>query len=883
MQIRFIVLAAALLALCLPAQAEQVDCRYAHLFEAPGDSAVDRKYAPSRQIDILHLALDVTPDFKERSVAGTVTLRFQPIAQPLAELKLDGVDLSVQKVVSSEQVQNWQATDKNVIVTFESPIAPGKEATVSITYSAVPRQGLYFRTPDQGFIPEDLHLWTQGEPTEARHWFPCYDSPNEKFTSEVTCHVPEGMVVLSNGKQISAEKDSAGLQSVRWAQEKPHANYLICLCAGYFKKVEDKYKDIPLAFWTPASQVQQAALSFQGTKDIMAFFEEEIGIPYPWAKYDQVVVDDFGWGGMENTTITTLNDRTLHTTETENLRDSQGLVAHELAHQWFGDLVTCKDWSHVWLNEGFATYYDALYEGKKHGKDAMNYAMYGSARGIIGQTNDTNSIVRRQIKSPEEMFNYLAYPKGSWVLRMLRSQLGDDLYRRCIKTYVQRHQYNNVVTENLNSVIEELSGRSFDRFFDQWVYHAHHPELGVTYSWDEKAKLAKLTVTQNQKLSEAVLLFEFPLSIRFKTKAGAVDRTVDVKLQSQDFFFPLAEAPEIVRIDPEMALLANITFTPPQSMLNAQMVDKSDMIGRLLAVTQASGKRESLARLKEVLNNDAFYGVRVAAAKSIRAIKTDEALEALIASAKQSDARVRKEVADGIAGYYREASYAALVKLLDQEKNPDIKAVYITGLGAYRHPEVRSKLLEQLNSSSYKNHLADAAIAGIRAQDDETYVEPLLNSLQTTEKSFSSGGFGRGLETLAWIARNSQQKDKVREFLLARANEKRQSVQIAAFSALGTLGDAKALAALEKFADLPAESRERVAVDRAMASLRETKKPSAEIGAVRSELLAVQKDNRDLRKEMDDLKKKFEALASKPEKQGKGSRTVSATKAPRGT
>ena len=466
----------------------------------------------------------------------------------------------MQKVDSTEKLQGWQATDKNVILSFEKPIAAGKETTVTITYSAYPRQGLYFRTPDMGYKPEDMHVWSQGEADEARNWFPCYDSPNEKFTSEIICHVPEGMVVLSNGKQVSEETDGKGLKAVRWLQEKPHVNYLICLCAGYFKKVEDKYKEVPLAFWTPASQIDQAALSFKGTKDIMAFFEKEIGIAYPWAKYYQVCVDDFGWGGMENTSITTLNDSTLHTAATENLRDSQGLIAHEMAHQWFGDLVTCKDWSHVWLNEGFATYYDALYEGYKHGNDAMVYGFYGSAKGIIGEPNDTNSIVRRQIKSPEEMFNYLAYPKGSWVLRMLRSQLGDDLFRKCIKTYVERHQYENAVTENLNAVIEELSGRSFDRFFDQWVYHAHHPELAVTYGWDEKTKLARISVTQNQKLSENVLLFEFPLAIRFKTKDATFDRTVQVKDKTGEFFFALPEAPQIVRIDPEFALLASVNF-----------------------------------------------------------------------------------------------------------------------------------------------------------------------------------------------------------------------------------------------------------------------------------------------------------------------------------
>jgi len=237
-----------------------------------------------------------------------------------------------------------------------------------------------------------------------------------KFTSEITCHVPDGMTVISNGRLLSQDKDGNGLAAFHWSQEKPHANYLISLCAGYFKKLEDKHKNVPLAFFTPPSEFAEAKNSFDDTKDIMAFFEEEIGVPYPWDKYDQVCVNDFVAGGMENTSCTTLTDSTLHSDASENIRSSEDLVAHEMAHQWFGDLVTCKDWSHIWLNEGFATYYETLYAGHKHGRDSLLYELYGRMTQITGISNDTNAIVRRNYDEPREMFGYQAYPKGSWVL-----------------------------------------------------------------------------------------------------------------------------------------------------------------------------------------------------------------------------------------------------------------------------------------------------------------------------------------------------------------------------------------------------------------------------------------------------------------------------------
>jgi aminopeptidase N len=845
---------------------EQLYCARQQAMLAPPDSSAHRKYAPDREIDVLHLALDVTPDFKERSVRGEATLRFKPNSRPLLELSLDGVELAVEAVTSSQKIAAFQATDKKVIITFADPIPAGQESTVTIKYSVRPRKGLYFRTAEMGYHPEDTHLWTQGEPIEARYWYPSFDSPNEKFTSEITCRVPAGMVVLSNGKMMSEEKQAGSdLVAVRWLQEKPHVNYLICLVAGHLKKVEDKYKDIPLAFYTPASQIEQAIHSFKDTKDMMAFFEKEIGVAYPWAKYYQVCVDDFGWGGMENTSLTTLNDRTLHTPEFETLRSSQGLVAHELAHQWFGDLVTCKDWSHLWLNEGFASYYDLLYENHKNGRDKFLYDLYQSAKGIIGQSDQTNAVVRRDYNEPEQQFGYQVYPKGAWVLHMLRSQLGEDLYRRCIKTYLERHQYGSVVTEDLNAVFEELSGRSFDQFFDQWVYHASQPDLAVSYSWDEKAKLAKLTVEQKQKLSEDVLLFNFPLTVRFQSKAGAVDRTINVKEKAEDFYIGLAEAPENVRIDPELSLLAKITFTPPSAMLYAQLTNPRDMLGRLMAAEQLGSKKDrgAVSKLKEALNKDPFYGVRLAASQALRSIQSEEAYDALLGSARQPDARVRQRVLSDIASFYRERSYEHAESVVENEKNPDIRAQALTALGAYHKPAAGEMLKRYLRSDSYRNVLADAAISGMRSQGDPAYIQPLLAVLREREAQFTSGGFARGVETLAFLARHEKSKDEVREFLLSLVNHKKQRVQIAALTGLGTLNDPKAIAVVEKFAGDPVQSPERNAAERALVALRENRPPGAELGSLRTEVLNLQKENRDLRKDLDELKKKVDAV-SKP-------------------
>jgi len=823
-----------------------------------------RHYAPSRKVDVLHLAIDVTPDFRTSSVRGKATLTFKPIALPLGEFRFDGEDLSVSEVTASVPLASWHASREAILVQFADPVPPDTEVSVTVQYEATPKKGLYFRTPAEGYPEADMHIWTQGEPSEARHWFPCYDFPNEKFTSEVTCRVPAGMTVLSNGKKVSETPDpDSGLVAVRWLQNKPHVNYLITLIAGRFEGIHSQYKDIPMAFYTPPSQIAYATNSFDITHDMMSFFEEEIGVPYPWDKYDQVCVLDFHWGGMENTSQTTLNLSTLHTEATENLRSSQGLVAHELAHQWFGDLITCKDWSHIWLNEGFATYYEVLYDGHKYGPDQLLYRMYESGRGIMRQPNDTNSIVRRNFKEPEDQFGYLAYPKGSWILHMLRSMVGEDLYRQCIRTYVDRHQFSVAATQDLMEVFEELTGRSFDAFFDQYVFHAHHPELSISHRWDGKTKLLKLSVKQTQKLGDTVLLFAIDLPVRFHIGDEVLTRHLSVTRQEEDFYMSLPSAPEIIRIDPDLTLLARIDFKPSADMLHKQLALKEDMLGRLIAADALGDRKEKGAvdKLRAVLNEDAFHGVRIAASGALRAIGSDEAYEALTGSINQADARVRERVLRDVAGFYRESTYQTLLQQLQTETNPDLQAQCLEALGAYAQPEVRNTLLTHLLQNSFRNRLADAAIQGIRGQDDASYVDPLLQYLtQNESRFFFDRSLARALDTLGFIARDADDKSAVLAYLMEQLENPKDRIRSAAIGALSKLGEPSAIAALETFLDAPDTDPQRRAAEAAIEKLRESRTTGTELNRLRSEVMSLQNENRDLRKEFDDLKKQVEAL-----------------------
>ena len=826
---------------------------------ATPDGATAQTYAPEREVHILDLALDVTPDFQQRTITASATLRFKPVAIALRELHLDAVDLAITNLTATEKVQGWQVTTNQVIITFEQAIPVDREASVTLRYHAQPSQGLYFRTPELGYRAEDTHLFSQGESILARHWYPCFDAPNDKFTSEITCRVPEGMVVLSNGRKIS-EEPAHGLVAVRWRQDKPHANYLLSLVAGHFRKLEDQHRDIPMAFWTIPSESAYATTTFRDACPAMAFFEREIGVPYPWAKYDQVCVQDFVAGGMENTSLTTLTDSTLYGEEFENTRNSQGLISHELAHQWFGDLVTCKDWSHLWLNEGFATFYEELFDGHMRGKDEAVYRSWLGRQALTGNPGENRAMVHRKFKNPDEQFNQLNYGKGAWVLHMLRAQLGEELYRRCVKTYLERHAFGNVVTEDFSGVVEELSGRSFDQFFDQWVYRGGYPQIEVDYAWDEPTRTAKLSARQTQPVTETQPLFRLPLPVRFKSKSGAVDRQMLVARPTEDFTFPLSEKPDLVLVDPLVTVLAKVTFKPSGPMLDAQLGDGVEVAGRLLAIEPLAARKDhaALALLRNTLNQDPFYAVRLEASKALRGIHTDEALEALLASVSQKDARVRRQVVADLGGFYRERVLDHFLKVIREEKNPDILLEAIVRLGAYPRPEVKGILTNLLFSHSFQNMLAGGAIVSMRAQDDPGFISPLLQALRSREPDFTAQGFAGALEALAWLARRQDHKDEVRELLTRHTSHPRKAIQQAALRALGVLEDAKALPVLQTFATAAKEAPERTTAEQAMEAIRASRKPSAELGGVRRELLDLQRENRTLRTELDAFKKQVE-------------------------
>jgi len=849
---------------------EQCAKGHYHLVAIPGtiDNTGGRNYAPDREIDIKHLKLELTPDFEKRSIAATARLEFSPIATPLTEFRLNAVNLNVIKVESSHPLKDHHNDGEHLTFLFQNPIPANELEVLTITYTAEPRDGLYFRTPSMGYPAGDDHFFTQGEPERHRNWFPSYDFPNERFTSEVICHVPSGMRVFSNGRLVSETPSPNGTVAFHWSQEQPHVNYLISVVGGYFQGVEDKLREIPLGFFTPPYGLPQAAASFADTKAILQYFEEETGIPYPWAKYYSVCVHGYQYGGMENTSVTTLTSRTLFDPAAETLRTTRHLDAHEAAHQWFGDLVTCKDWTHIWLNEGFATYYTELYEGHKFGRDHLLYGMYENAQQVLN-TGDERPMAWREFKAPEDQFDFRAYPKGSWVLHMLRSQLGPDLYRLCVRKYLERHRGGVVVTEDLNRMIEEVSGRSFDRFFDQWVYHGGTPKLNVDYSWDPKRKQARLSVAQTQKVSEKVLLFQLPLPVRFHLKDGTRDFTIPVTQAREEFYFDLPDAPQVVRVDPDYTLLSEIQVNLPQELTVAQLALKDDMMGRLFAVRKLRNNQDlkTIDLLADRLKQDAFFGVRIEAAEALAERREPKIVEVLTANLNQPDARVRQKVVEALGRYYRPEARDTLLKVVKEEKNPEIVASALKAIGKFPEETIREALLAAMVRPSFRNTIAVAAIEGMEQQDRAEYVAPLLAHLKQRAGDFEDRGLGESFRALGRLGRDAEraQQDEVRAYLTGFLNDPRDTMIVPAIESLSALGDDRALAALQPLTELTGpRKREADAARKAVEALNADKRQGPELKDLRKEVLDMQAELRKLRQDLEGLRKQSEPVPPAP-------------------
>ncbi len=530
-----------------------------------GQPAV-KNFDRASDIDIQHYTLNVRFDRPKKTVIGETTVRLKPL-KDIAAVELDaiGITFTAVSLVPGDTPLKFSSGSDKIKVTLDRTYRAGDELAIRFVYSAVPKKGVYFVEPKivDGKTIHGAQIWTQGEADEARHWFPSFDFPSDKATSEQFITAEKGESVIGNGETLETRENADGTVTHHFRMPVPHSTYLTSFIVGNYKKVEDKYKQIPLGFYVYPEDESIVPLAYGNTKEMFSIFEGLTGIPYPYNKYDQTVVGSFQFGGMENITATTMADTEIAAARIDFIRPLvEDLVSHELAHSWFGNLVTCRNWAELWLNEGFATFMEAAYREKKYGRenylqkvslDADQFlAQEAASPKPIGLYNQTANNVAGLFDRPTVTYN-----KGGAVIHTLREQVGDEAFWKGVNAYLNAHKFGNVVTGDLKKAMEDASGQDLAWFFDQWVYGGGAPRLNIMHSY--RGNTLSLTVDQVQKAGGIVpAAFRLPLEVEFTVGSERVRKAFEVTRRNQTFTFKVEGKPSNFVIDPDMKVPVKI-------------------------------------------------------------------------------------------------------------------------------------------------------------------------------------------------------------------------------------------------------------------------------------------------------------------------------------
>ncbi|MER3408360.1 MAG: hypothetical protein C4292_06495, partial [Nitrososphaera sp.] len=688
-------------------------------FALPGSSA---HYPPSLAFTITHMRLEVEPDLNAQSISCRQELEIEAI-QATDVIELDAAELDFQSVViaGGQNVASFRTLGDRLIIKLSKALAEGERAIISTAYSARPRKGFYFVAPDQHYPNKHLEAWTQGETVEAKHWFPCIDHPQVKFASDITVTVPADFMAISNGRLVKTEKEGQKWR-YHWSEENPHPAYLTSVVVGKYVEINNEGG---LYFYVPIERVHDAKRSFDRTGEMVRFFEDYLGTKYPYAKYSQVCVQDFVYGGMENSSCTTLTLDTLHDAKAHADFSSDYLVSHELAHQWFGDLVTCRDWQHIWLNEGFATYCEALYWEASRGTDEFHYYVIQMADDYLEEASSryVHPIVTKIYKHPDELFDRHTYEKGGCVLHMLRHLAGDGHFRRSLKTYLKRFANGVAETDDLRRVFELETGKSLQRFFDQWVYREGHPELRAEFLSSD-SKTAKVKVEQAQAGGEP---FSFPLEVRLAFADGTDQvYTFDVSDKESAFQIPVEKEVEWFSIDPELKVLKTISVKAPKEMLVRQLQKGKTVVERVEAARAL--KDHSADSVVDALQKSVmfdFWGVAAEAARTLGIIRTDRAYAALRDCLAVKHPKARRAVVKAL-GEFRRRETIEILKPYMHEESYFVESEAMTSVGKTRSAEAVPILKKGIETTSFQNVVAQGAIAGLKEFPDDREVAALL-------------------------------------------------------------------------------------------------------------------------------------------------------------
>jgi aminopeptidase N len=802
------------------------------------------RHAPDRSFDVQHLRLQLRFDDEQEAISGTATIILKPLQDNFTQLSLDAAELDVHsirlitrrpyktkaRVAKSRQSALKDAGRTGVTLVFDTGqeklsieldrgYSRSDEITLAIDYSARPRKGLYFIKPDEAYPDKPRQIWSQGQTEDAHWWFPCVDTPQEKMTTEMIATVRADHFALSNGRLASVtENKKDKTKTYHWHQEEPHPAYLVTIVIGEYEHIADGDKKLPVDYYIYGNHREAGKKLFARTPQMIEFFSTKFGHLYPFAKYAQILVDDFLFGAMENTSATTMTDRCLLDEYAALDLNYDDIVAHELAHHWFGDLVTCKHWSEIWLNESFATYSETLWRQHTLGCDEARFALFQDFLTYLREDlrSHRRPIRFHRYRFSEDLMDRHAYEKGACVLDMLRTTLGDDAFFRSIEHYLHKHRFTATETHDLRAAIEEVTGKNLYWFFDQWIYGAGYPELEVLSEWQAEQKMLRVSVRQVQQHEDKeAALFRFPVDIEIALSKRKNDQPqrelfrVMVEKQEQDFYFPCAQRPRMVLFDKGHRVFKLMSFPKSQQELLYQLQYDQDAQGRARAAMELSGFKgnDTIAALRQKLSSDDVMIVRMAAAISLGETGTHSAREALMQTAghgkKEFPVQIMRCITWALGKYPGDDTVDLLRTILESSRSYFVAVATVRALANIGSVPAFDALQSALEKNSWQEVIRAAVFHGLGIAKDKRAVDLAMEHTRYGQHVAVRVAAVNCLGAIGKELNKEKADDKILDHLLDLLKDKSIRVRVATIRSLGRVGNKRALPALRE-----AQSRE---------------------------------------------------------------------------
>jgi aminopeptidase N len=704
------ILAGMILALVLAAPAQTIDFSKKAL-----------QSERSRSYDALHYLIKIKLDIDRKSFEGQTTVTLSALQDGLDVCVLDAEEFAVTSVLSDYGAPlKFEQSDKELKVFLPRPCKFGEIASFTCFYSGRdPKKGLRFaeETPDNPKL-----AFSDSFPDNVHHWFPCFDYPNDKATNELIVSVKSGYKVAANGRLDSVVEDkAAGTVTYHWSQELPHSTYLIFFAAAPYVVVRDSYKTLPVNYWVYPQDEKKAFPTYGKTPKMIEFFNKTFGYDYPWQKYDQISVPS--GGGAESTSATAMTQRIMVDEKDEPDFSAIGIVSHELAHQWWGDLITLRSWAHTWMNESFGTYSDYLYFRFERGDGEGAVNLLGKLNGYLreAKTRYIRPIVSDRYDKPGDMFDSHSYPKGALVLHMLRTLVGDEPFFATLSHFLHRNAFQPVDTYDFIRSVKTVTGQNLDWFFDQWLFKPGHPVLDIKSEWDEARKVVRLKVAQVQDFAKGIPVFRLPVAVKIVTAKGKDIRKVWIREREETFEFPAETKPLLVRFDEGNTLIKEVVFPKDLDELLYQLKN-DDVIGRMAAAGEIVGFKDDpkvAAGLAASAQGDPFWAVRRTAVESLAKIPSSRRPAVLKTACQDRDSAVRTAAVLALGDLKDRGLVEFYKEMFRKDTSTRVRAEALRALGKTGESAVVPFLRQAASVPSHQNMVRRAAESAVKQLENK--------------------------------------------------------------------------------------------------------------------------------------------------------------------